>query len=92
MRLPYRPDDLKGMQREIAAYRARKKGGAIALSLDHLEGLDVVALRGLITLLRGARASGTELTLCTENPQIRRVLAITALDRLFRVSRKEAAA
>jgi anti-anti-sigma factor len=88
--LDYRPEDPKGMQREV---RATIESGrrSIVLTLDHLEALDIAGVRGLIVLLRSARAVGGELALRTSNPQIRRTLAVTALDRLFHVNRQEAA-
>ncbi len=89
--LDYRPEDPKGMQREV---RATIESGraSIVLTLDHLEALDIAGVRGLIVLLRSARAAGGELALRTSNPQILRTLAVTALDRLFHVNRAEAIA
>jgi anti-anti-sigma regulatory factor len=83
MTIDYRPEDLKGMQRELAAVASSEK--SVVFRLDHLANLDVAAVRGLITLLRLARTTGTELTLRTGKPQFRRMLAVTALDRIFRV-------
>lgn len=57
----------------------------IMLALDHLDSLDVPALRDLIALLRRTREAGGTLALLTTKPQIRRTLAVTALDRLFSV-------
>lgn len=85
--IEYRPDDLKGMQRELSA--ATGEGKSIVFALDHLAALDVGAVRGLITLLRVARATGVELTLRTGKPQFRRMLAVTALDRIFRIESPE---
>ncbi len=88
MTIAYRPDDLKTMQRELAAAIAKEKT-TIVFSLDHLPTLDMTGLRGLITLLRSARAAGAEIALRTANPQIRRMLAVTALDQIFRVHTNE---
>jgi len=86
MTIEYRPEDLKGAQRAVAAQIAKRGDSpSIVLSLEHLDDLDVPALRGLITLLREARSAGAELSLRTSSERIRRVLAVTALDRLFRI-------
>lgn len=72
------------MERDIS--EAIKAGRtAPVLELDHLETLDVTAVRTLIVLLRKARESGGDLSLHTTKPQVRRILAVTALDRLFTI-------
>lgn len=79
------------MEREIAE---AIKGGRTTpvLELDHLETLDVNAVRTLIVLLRKARESGGDLSLHTTKPQVRRILAVTALDRLFTIQADSEAA
>lgn len=65
---------------------------SVVLDLDVLETLDSVGVRGLIVLLRRARSMGLELVLHATKPEIRRTLAVMALDRLFPMTTKEAAA
>lgn len=88
----YRPENLKELHRMLAAAAKGKSPQTLVLALDHLNSLDVAGLRGLIALLREARSSGVDLVLRTSKPGIRRVLAVTALDRLFRIESGEDAA
>lgn len=92
LRVIYRPSELKSLQRTIASQAALGLPRTVVLELNALETLDVAAVRGLITLLRDARAAGVDLVLHTSKPAIRRVLAVTALDRVFRIDATEEAA
>lgn len=84
MTLEFQPARQAAMEKEIFnTIRAGSEG--VILELDHLETLDVPAVRTLIVLLRKARESGGDLSLHTTKPQIRRILAVTALDRLFTI-------
>lgn len=84
MTLTFVPAEQAAMERDIS--EAIKAGRtAPVLELDHLETLDVTAVRTLIVLLRKARESGGDLSLHTTKPQVRRILAVTALDRLFTI-------
>jgi anti-anti-sigma factor len=78
----YRPDDLDAVESEMK-FAIADGADPVVLELDHLETLDVPALRGLILLLRRARDAGADVALHTTNQQVRRILAVTALDRLF---------
>lgn len=80
----FSPDTQAAMEKEVVS---AIRGGAseVVLTLDHLDRLEVSDLRSLIVLLRRAREAGGELVLLTAKPQIRRILAVTALDRLFSV-------
>lgn len=82
--LAYQPHNLPSVQKAVLA---AIRGGAIevVLDLDHLDALDVSALRGLIALLRRARDAGGELALRATKPLLRRTLGVTALDRVFRM-------
>jgi anti-anti-sigma factor len=84
MTLTFRPAEQAAMEREISE-AIRGGRGPVVLELDHLETLDVAAVRTLIVLLRRARESGGDLSLRTTKPQVRRILAVTALDRLFTI-------
>jgi anti-anti-sigma factor len=80
----FRPAEQAAMEREVLA---AIRGGVpeVTLRLDHLETLEVSDLRALIVLLRRAREAGGALAIQTSKPQIRRILAVTALDRLFAI-------
>jgi anti-anti-sigma factor len=84
MTLSFRPAEQAAMEKEISEL-IRAGGRVPVLELDHLETLDVAAVRTLIVLLRKARESGGDLSLHTTKPQVRRILAVTALDRLFTI-------
>jgi len=70
-----------------AAVLAAFDGGAgrVILDLDALESLDHESVRGLITLLRRARAAGGELGLRASRPEVTRTLSVTGLDRIFTI-------
>ncbi|MEO6836312.1 MAG: STAS domain-containing protein [Candidatus Tumulicola sp.] len=77
---------------EAAVLTALEAGAArVILDLDSLDTLDTEGVRGLITLLRRARALGGELALRSVKPDVRRTLAVTALDRIFPLVETEAA-
>lgn len=82
--IEYRPDAYPMVEAALSAALAEDEGGApIVLDLDSLDSLDTDGVRGLITLLRRARAEGRDLALSATKPAIRRTLQVTALDRLF---------
>jgi anti-anti-sigma factor len=76
---------------EAAVLTALESGFNVILSLDSLETLDIESTRSLILLLRRCRAIGGEVTLRANKPEVRRGLAVTALDRLFTIHDPEAA-
>jgi anti-anti-sigma regulatory factor len=77
---PGRTDVLEAQLAEAA-----KAGRAVELDLDVRERLDIEDVRVLIRLLRRAHELGTDLKLRTNNVEHRRVLGLTALDRLFTI-------
>ena len=79
-------------QLEAAILAALEAGTPVELDLDPLGTLDVANVRELIALLRRCRAIGGEFALRATNGEIRKTLAVTALDRLFPVLGQEAAA
>jgi anti-anti-sigma factor len=79
-------------QLESAILSALEAGTTVELDLDSLETLDVSSVRELIALLRRCRAIGGEFSLRAAKPEIRKMLAVTALDRLFPVIGAEVAA
>jgi anti-anti-sigma factor len=88
--IEYRPSAYPALE---AAVLTALEGGSVrvVLDLDSLEALDTDGVRGLITLLRRARAIGGELALSASKPDIRRTLKVMALDRLFPMVDAEAA-
>jgi anti-sigma B factor antagonist len=80
--LEYVPTALVSL--EAAMIAALESGAArVVLDLDGLATLDTDGVRGLIKLLRRARAIGGELALQSSKPDVLRTLNVTALDRLF---------
>lgn len=79
--MEYRPEAYEAV--EAAALAALKSGSQVVLDLDGLTALDSVAVRGLISMLRRARAGGGEIALRTTRPEILRTLSVTGLDRVF---------
>ncbi len=80
--IEYRPDAYPVVEAALLAALAEGEA-TIVLDLDSLDSLDTDGVRGLITLLRRARASGRDLSLSATKPSILRTLQVTALDRLF---------
>ncbi len=80
--IEYRPDAYPVVEAALLAALAEGES-TIVLDLDSLESLDTDGVRGLITLLRRARASGRDLSLSATKASILRTLQVTALDRLF---------
>jgi anti-anti-sigma factor len=78
------PGTLEALQSALVA--AVGRGRQVIVDLDHLPVLDNPALRGLITLLRRVRAAGGELVLRVTRPELRSILSLTALDRVFEVA------
>jgi anti-anti-sigma factor len=78
-------------QLEATVLAALEAGTSVVLDLDGLETLDVSGVRELIALLRRCRAIGGEFALRASQPEVRKMLAVTALDRLFPILGKAAA-
>jgi anti-anti-sigma factor len=98
MRLPEKSLDAIEYQSQAyprveAAVLARLRGGAryVVLDLDAAAALDTEALRGLISLLRTARATGGEIALRSSRSDLLRTLSVTGLDRVFTVLQPQAA-
>ena len=88
--IEYRPNSHPEL--ETAVVSAIEDGARrVVLDLDRIETLDTDGVRTLITLLRRSRALGGELALRSNNPGVRRTLAVTALDRIFPMDDGEAA-
>lgn len=88
--IQYRPKSYPAV--EEAVLGALREGAVrVILDLAALDALDTQGVRGLITLLRRARALGGELALTSLKPDVRRTLQVTALDRIFPLVEAEAA-
>lgn len=88
--IEYRPDAFPVVEAGLSAALAEGES-SIVLDLDSLNALDTEGVRGLIRLLRRARASGRDLALSATKPAILRTLQVTALDRLFGMVQAEPA-
>jgi anti-sigma B factor antagonist len=88
--IEYRPSAYGDLEADVLS--ALESGaGRVVLDLDSLASLDTEGVRGLITLLRRARAIGGELAISSSKADIRRTLKVMALDRLFPMVEPEAA-
>lgn len=88
--IQYRPSTYPAVEEAVLA-ALRDGSPRVILDLEALDALDTQGVRGLITLLRRARAVGGELALASLKPDVRRTLQVTALDRIFPVVEAEAA-
>jgi len=88
--IQYRPGAYAELEAALLAGLAA--GSRIVVDLDLLQTLDVANVRELIALLRRGRAVGGEFALRATNEDIRRSLAVTALDRLFPINGEAAVA
>lgn len=88
--IQYRPHAYAAVEEAVLS-ALREGSPRVILDLEALDALDTQGVRGLITLLRRARAAGGELALTSLKPDVRRTLAVTALDRIFPLVEAEAA-
>ena len=88
--IAYRPSTYPAVEAAVLA-ALREGTPRVILDLKALDALDTQGVRGLITLLRRARALGGELALTSLKPDVRRTLQVTALDRIFSLVEAEAA-
>lgn len=70
---------------ESATLEALGEGRNVIVNLDYVPALGFEDMRRLIKLLRQSRDIGSEFALRATRPDVRKVLAITALDRVFTV-------
>jgi anti-sigma B factor antagonist len=88
--IQYRPRDYPALEATVLSLL--EEGAArVVLDLDAVGVLDTEAIRGLISLLRRARAAGGELALRSTRADVLRTLSVTALDRVFSVVQPQAA-
>ncbi|HEY8298174.1 MAG TPA: STAS domain-containing protein [Candidatus Baltobacteraceae bacterium] len=76
---------IEAFQRALVAAH-ESDGARLLLDLDGLPSLDVEAIRGLITILRRVRDAGGEIALHVTREDLKRTLAVTALDRVFTIA------
>ena len=74
-----------GDQLETATLEALNDGRNVILNLDFVPALQMEDMRRLIKLLRQTRDLGSEFALRATRPDVRKALAVTALDRVFTV-------
>ncbi|HZY98254.1 MAG TPA: STAS domain-containing protein [Candidatus Baltobacteraceae bacterium] len=74
-----------GVQLEAATLKALGDGRNVIVNLDQLPALEIEDMRRLIKLLRQSRDIGSEFALRATRPDVRKALAVTALDRVFTV-------
>jgi anti-anti-sigma factor len=73
---------------------ASSRGGLLLLDATALESVDAIALRVVVDAVKRLRPSGGTVTMFGVRPTVRRMLQLTAVDRLVTVrdSREEALA
>lgn len=74
-----------GEQLETATLEALNDGRNVIVNLDYVPALGIDDMRRLIKLLRATRDRGNAFALRATRPDVRKVLAVTALDRVFTV-------
>lgn len=72
-------------QLEAATLEALNEGRNVIVNLDYVPVLGIEDMRRLIKLLRQSRDIGGEFALRATRPDVRKTLAVTALDRVFTV-------
>ena len=63
----------------------RRKGSAPVLDLSRLAFMDVAGMRVLLDAARRAKRAGERLTVFNPQPSVRRLLALTAVDRTLQI-------
>ena len=87
--IAYRSDNYRTVEKDTL--EALKDGFTVTVDLDVLPSLEIEDMRRLISLLRRSRQTGGEFALRASRRDLRRVLAVTALDRVFTVLSADAA-
>ncbi|MBV8153861.1 MAG: hypothetical protein JO192_01000 [Candidatus Eremiobacteraeota bacterium] len=70
---------------ERAVLEAHGHGSLAVVDLDELATVEMEDIRRLIKLLRKTRDAGTEFALSATRPDVRKALAVTALDAVFTI-------
>jgi len=78
-------------QFEATTLNALRSGREVVVNLDGLTSIEIEDIQRLIKLLRQSRNMGTEFALRATRPQVRKALAVTALDRIFTLVEADAA-
>jgi anti-sigma B factor antagonist len=86
--------DAEGGKKARAAVSKAIEAGCsdVTVNLDRVGFLDSSGLASLISALRFARERGSDVRIETSNARIRRVMEVTALARVFKLSPAAAAA
>lgn len=69
---------LDSLDREVSAGNSR-----VVFSLAELDYIDSSGLGALVKCLKQSRASGGDVKLCGLKPEVKKVLELTRLDRIF---------
>jgi anti-anti-sigma regulatory factor len=85
----YDTDSTDAFEREVLS--ALNHGHHVVVNLDYVPTLGMGDVRRLIKLLRKTRDIGTDFALHTARPDLRNILAVTALDAVFTVVESDAA-
>ncbi|MGZ3560402.1 MAG: STAS domain-containing protein [Vulcanimicrobiaceae bacterium] len=85
------PLSVEALQSELLA-TIEAGSPQVILDIDGLRSLDVDAIRGLITLLRRVRDAAGEVALRVTREDLKRTLSVTALDRIFTITREASGA
>lgn len=81
--IEYYPDEYRTIEK--ATLESIKGGLDVTISLDYVPTFEKDDIRQLITLLRRCREVGGDFALRASRHDVRRALAVTALDRVFTV-------
>jgi anti-sigma B factor antagonist len=81
------PFDVQSCSRTRSTFRDHVRDGKYVhiVDLRQLETTDALVLKAIIIALRIVREAGGQLCVVVDNPNIRRALSLTALDRVFPV-------
>jgi anti-sigma B factor antagonist len=81
------PFDVQSCSRMRSAFREHVRNGKYVhvVDLRQLEATDALVLKAIIIAVRTVREAGGRLCVVVDNPNVRRALSLTALDRVFPV-------
>ncbi len=81
------PFDVQSCSRMRGAFRDHVRNGKYlhVVDLRQLEATDSLVLKAIIIAVRTVREAGGRLCVVVDNPNVRRALSLTALDRVFPV-------
>ncbi len=76
---------IEQMQRQVTAAAAQQPSQPVVLDMSQVDFVPSLALGALVSLMRRLKQDGHRFLLVGVHPEVRTILAITRLDKLFEI-------